>query len=324
MTLTVDESQPPSGAFGHRLAPAGDPLEGAPFDALYQAKIEPELIKREAERKGAVRIFFVALAGGAVAVFLENLLAPTMTGKPGATVSLGIAIGTLMIAAMLGYWPLATVGRNAKVAVICALCEPLGIRYSRVGADPPSFQSFLGLHLLPSFTSKSFSDFFSGRRGGTDFSICEARLHRGSGKERTLVFQGQLLQLRSPRRRNSTTVVLRNTGFKNFECPSGLRAVGLEDPVFNKTFDVFSSDQVESREILTPVFMQHLVDLETAYSAAHIRCAFDQAELLIALEGLNRFGIGGLFSTLVDRSRVEGIARNIEQVFKMIDEFSGA
>ena len=70
--------------------------------------------------------------------------------------------------------------------------------------------------------------------------------------------------------------------------------------------------------------MQQLVDLETAYAAGHIRCAFSQTELLIALEGPNRFEIGGMFSSLVDRSRVEGIARNIEQVFKMIDEFAGA
>ena len=29
-----------------------------------------------------------------------------------------------------------------------------------------------------------------------------------------------------------------------------------------------------------------------------------------------------MFTTLVERSRVEGIARDVEQVFKLIDEFS--
>lgn len=330
MTLAIGSEtsspSPVSGAFGQRLAPAGDPLQGASFDELYRARIEPELVKREAERVGAMRTFLIALAAGVAAVVLENLLTPAVTHDAGSTVDFRIALATLVLAAALGYLPLAAVAKRAKVAIICALCEPLGIRYSLTGADAPSFANFLALRLLPSPQEKAFSDFFTGRRGEVDFAICEASLHRGSGKSRRLVFQGQLFRLTTPRRLGSTTVVLRNTGgwFESFQCPSGLRPVGLEDPVFNKTFAVFASDQVESREILTPVFMQELVDLETVYAAGHIRCAFDQAELLIAVESPNRFEVGGMFSTLVDRSRVEGIAQNIEQVFKIIDEFSAA
>jgi hypothetical protein len=98
--------------------------------------------------------------------------------------------------------------------------------------------------------------------------------------------------------------------------------VGLEDPAFNKAFAVFGSDQVEAREILTPVFMQRIVDLEHAYSGHHLRYAFSGADLLIAVEGPSRFEIGNMFSSLVDRRRVEGIARDLEQVFKLIDDFA--
>ncbi len=331
MTITIDRSEPAAaaptaGAFGHRLAPAGDPLAGASFDKLYQARIEPELVKREAERRGAMRTFILALAAGAVTVFLENLMTPSLTGDAGASVDFRIALGTLVAAAVAGYLPLAAVARRAKVGVITALCEPLGIRYSLTGAEGPSFEAFLALRLLPSPNDKAFSDFFTGRRGEVDFTICEATLHRGSGKSRRLVFQGQLFRLATPRRLASTTVVLRNSGgwFKSFERPPGLESVGLEDPAFNKAFAVFASDQVELREILTPVFMQQLVDLESSYAGGQIRCAFSQSELLIALECGDRFEIGSMFSTLVDRARVEGVAHNIEQVFTIIDEFKAA
>ena len=330
MTLAIDGSArppaPPSAsAFGHRLAPAGDPLEGAAFDALYQARIEPELVKREAERKTAMRTFFVGLAGVGVLVLLENLLTNSFTQGASPWVDPRILVPTILIGAFLAYLPLANVARRAKVSVICALCEPLGVSYSLSVADAPSFDNFLALNLLPRPTSKAFSDALTGRRGDADFATCEAVLHQGSGKSRTLVFRGQLFRLVTPRRLSSTTVVLRNTGWmKTFECPKGLASVGLEDPRFNQAFAVFASDQVESREVLTPSFMQQLVDLETAYAGDQIRCAFSQSELLIALECANEFEIGGMFSTLVDRSRVEGIARNIEQVFKMIDEFSTA
>ena len=311
--------------FGHRLAPPGDPLEGAGFDAVYEQKIKPELVKREAERQGAVKTFLLALAAGGVLIFLENMLWASLTGQAGQGADFRIEGATIALAAFLGYLPIARVARNAKVGVIRALCEPLGVSYSVSGFQAPSFDSFLAFNLLPHPSDKSFEDYFTGRRGDTEFAFCEATLHQGSGKSRRLVFQGQLFRLITAKRLGSTTVVLRNTGWMNhFECPQGLKAVGLEDPTFNKAFCVFGSDQVEAREVLTPTFMEELTGLETAYAGGHIRCAFDATQLLIALEGPNRFEIGGMFSTLVDPGRVEGIARNIEQVFKMIDAFKDA
>jgi len=325
MTLTLDTpARPAAGAFGHRLAPAGDPLEGAAFDDIYETKIKPELAKCEAQRQQAMLIFMIAIVVGAVLVALEFMLVPSAGGAwPVGT--LQVAFGTGAAAAVVGYLPLAAVARRAKVAVIDALCGPLSVTYQLSAAAAPQFDDFLRLRLLPRPEDKSFQDFFTGRRGAVDFAICEANLTQGSGKNRHVVFHGQLFCLSTPRRLGSTTVVLRNAGWlKSFECPTGLKAVGLEDPKFNQTFAVFGSDQVEAREILTPAFMQELNNLESVYQGAHIRCAFDQAMLLIALEGPNRFEVGSMFSSLVDRSRVEIIARNIDQVFKLIDEFQGA
>jgi len=323
LAQTPPDAAPDSAAtFGHRLAPPGDPLEGASFDALYAARIEPELVKREAERKGAMKTFFIALAGGLVLVFLEyKLFSNGGAHNPGPT----LIIFTMIAAAVVGYLPLAGVAKRAKVSVLEALCGPIGISYRADGPDPSAFPTYRSLHLLPSYSDKAFQDFFTGRRGQVDFELCEASLHEGSGKNRHVVFQGQLFRLGTPRRLASTTVVLRNSGWMNrFECPSGLQQVGLEDPNFNKAFCVFGSDQVEAREILTPTFMQRLNDLEATYHGEHIRCAFSETELLIALEAPNRFEIGNMFSSLVERSRVETIARNLEQVFKLIDEFQGA
>ncbi|MFI4936423.1 MAG: DUF3137 domain-containing protein [Caulobacterales bacterium] len=315
----------PQAPFGHKLAAPGDPLEGADFDAIYQQKIEPELIKCEADRKGALRTFLVALVGGAILVFLEYLMTPTFTNGASHTPSFFVVAISFAVVAGLGYLPLQSVAQKAKLGVIQSLCQPLGVTYQMKGAEAPSFGEFLSLNLLPRPSEKSFEDFFSGRRGQIDFALCEATLTQGSGKERHTVFQGQLFRLTTPKKLLSTTVVLRNTGwFSRFECPHGLQAVGLEDPRFNKIFAVFGSDQVEAREILTPAFMQELVDLETAYSGQHLRYAFVGAELLIAVEGANRFEIGSMFTTLVDRSRVEGIARDLEQVFKLIDECKDA
>jgi hypothetical protein len=270
-------------------------------------------------------MFALSLVGAVVLVYLENLLTPAITGGRAQSVAGWLAIGTVIATISFGYMPLAAVGKRAKIGVLEALCGPLGIAYLADGKDAPAFSEYRSLNLLPAFDDKAFQDFFSGRRGQVDFALCEATLHAGSGKSRHLVFQGQLLRLVTPRRLASQTVVLRNSGWANrFECPRGLEAVGLEDPTFNKVFCVFGSDQVEAREILTPTFMERLDQLESASAAQHIRCAFNESELLIALEAPNRFEIGNMFSNLVQRERVETIAGSLEQVFKLIDEFRDA
>src|SRR5690348_6773371 len=292
MTATLDPSASPAptagAGFGHRLAPAGDPLEGADFDALYTAKIEPELANCERWRQWAMTAFLAILAVGALLLFVEYEMSPRRGYGGWAIPGIQIMAFTGFATIALAYLPLSMVGMLAKVKVVQALCGPLDIDYQPKSLEAPEFDRFLTLNLLPRPQDKTFQDLFAGRRGQTDFAACEAHLSQGSGRDRHTVFQGQIFRLAAQRRRLSTTVVLRNTGWlKRFECPQGLAPIGLEDPVFNQSFACFGADQVEAREILTPTFMQHLVDLEQAYQGGHIRCAFDQTELLIALEGRN-------------------------------------
>jgi hypothetical protein len=325
-TLYSTAGQAPlGGAFGHRLAPSGDPLEGAAFDAIYEQKIKPELVKAEAQRGGAVLIFIGAVIATLILLIIEVMLTRAMTGGQSSFPNIWVLLATIVVVPFVGYLPLATLGEKAKLSVIQALCGPIDVDYGLSSKEFPNFGTFQTMNLLPdNLSGSSFSDIFSGRRGQTQFTLCNARLDKGSGRDRRTVFSGQVFRLATPRRPLATTVVLRNSGwFNRFECPKGLASVGLEDPMFNKSFAVFGADQVEAREILTPVFMQELNDLEAVYSAAHLRCAFCGEELFIAMQGKDRFEIGNLFTSLVQRGRVETIARDIEQVFKLIDRFAG-
>jgi hypothetical protein len=295
--------------------PAGDILEGPGFDSLYKTLIEPQLEVLEQKRKAAVRLFFIILMIGAVPLVAELLFFPDVR----------VLIVTVAIVAVVAYLPIGQVRMASKETVINALCAPLDILYVETKVTPPAFDTFLHLNLLPNPSSKSFQDSFDGRRGDFAFTLCQATLQQGSGKSEHVVFRGQLFRITTPRRLLGTTVVLRDSGWlSRFECPTGLQKVGLEDPQFNKIFAVFGTDQVEAREILDPVFMEQLVALETSYAGEHLRCGFVGPDLLIAIESPLRFDIGGMFSTLVDRARVERIAGDIEAVFKLIDQFKRA
>lgn len=327
MTDTVP-SFAPNGAgaipFGHRLVPPGDPLAGAAFDAIYAQQIEPELVRLEAERRRAMIAFVLALAAGGVLVLLEYLLAPSLFPQANG-LAIRIDLPIVIFAGVIGYLPLAAVGRRAKAAIAQALCAPLGLTYATSGQVPDDFGTYLVLGLLPRPEEKTFEDFFCGRRGQADFMLCEATLTRGSGKSRQTVFHGMIIRVTGRRERASRTVVLRDTGWLDrFECPPGLKKVGLEDPKFEKIFEAFGSDQVEAREILTPTFMEQLETLESEVTGKRLRCGFIGADVLVAIEGADRFEVGSLFTSLVDRRRVEGIARDLEQVLVLIDRIEAA
>jgi hypothetical protein len=295
--------------------PADDILEGPRFESLYTTVIEPELGTLEQKRKAAVRLFFVILAVGAVPLVAELLFFPDMR----------LVLPTLVVIGIIAYIPVGQVQMASKETVINALCAPLDILYAETKVTPPAFDTFLSLNLLPRPSGKTFQDSFSGRHGDFDFALCQATLQQGSGKSEHVVFRGQIFHITTPRRLLGTTVVLRDSGWLDrFEGPAGLQKVGLEDPQFNKIFAVFGSDQVEAREILDPVFMEQLVALEQAYAGEHVRCGFVGPDLLIAVEAPLRFEIGGMFTTLVDRTRVQRIAGDIEAVFKLIDQFKRA
>jgi len=297
------------------LTGLGDPLEGAGFDNLYQAKIEPELEALEQRRKKALQLFLLIWLVGAVPFVAELLFFPQFQ----------LLIFTAVLVGVFAYVPLARVRAASKEAIINALCAPIAITYAETKFDPPAYDSFLSLHLLPNPEDKSFQDLFSGRHGGVDFQLCQATLSQGSGKSRHVVFRGQVLRITTARRLLGTTVILRDSGWLDrFECPAGLAKVGLEDPQFERVFEVFGSDQVEAREILTQTFMEELMALEQSYAGQHLRCGFVGPEVLIAVEGPLRFDVGSMFTTLIDRARVEGIANDIEAVFKLIDRFEGA
>lgn len=297
-----------------------NPLAGPAFERLYEGEIKSLLEHREAERKTAMQISRSIVAAGVAVLVLSSGLTFQLNHSAGFMPDIRLVLAIVVLTGFIAMLPLNQVGGKAKLGVINALCVPLGLTYQLDCEEAPAFKTFKALRLVERPENVFFQDHFAGTRSGCAFEMCEARLTRGSGKERRVVFYGQLMRIAFPQRFLGTTVVLRESGwFNRFECPPHLSKVGLEDPHFEKIFEVFGDDQVEARAILTPSFMQQLIDLEQAFSGSHVRGAFVDGDLLIAFEAPNRFEIGSMFTTLVDRKRVETIAHDIGAVFRLID-----
>lgn len=119
--------------------------------------------------------------------------------------------------------------------------------------------------ILDNFDTVAADDEIVGTYRGVPVRIVELRLGAGSGDQRKNVFDGLLVDLVLPRNLTGTTAVVTDAGMLgNLEArwrSDTLQHVRLEDPRFEERYEVYSTDQIEARALLTPAFMERFTAL---------------------------------------------------------------
>lgn len=96
-------------------------------------------------------------------------------------------------------------------------------------------------------------------------SIVELTLTHGSGKNKQTTFNGLLVTLDLPRDTGATTAVVSDAGglgnFLDRQKGQHRERVRLEDPRFEAVYEVYGTDQIASRALLHPAFMEKLLAL---------------------------------------------------------------
>jgi hypothetical protein len=114
------------------------------------------------------------------------------------------------------------------------------------------------------FTEVTADDEFFGTHRNLPITIVELKLEERRGKNTSTVFDGLLMTLDLPRDTGAVTAVISDAGsWGNFadRVTSGRERVRLEDPVFEKVYEVYGTDQVAARALLNPAFMERLLKL---------------------------------------------------------------
>jgi hypothetical protein len=206
----------------------------------------------------------------------------------------------------------------------------MGASFQIAAFAPPALERIKALRLLPGYQRANFEDLFSGTHKGARFELYEGHLEQrttdSKGRTRySTVFRGQLIRMHFPIEFLGVTVVRRDAGVFNMFGGGDiegrkLERVRLVASQFEKAFEVWGTDQVEARYLLHPVMMERLIALETGLHGKRIRCAFENGDLLVAVEGGNLFEPGDLFKPLVDPSRARRIVDEIASVVKVMDQ----
>lgn len=101
-----------------------------------------------------------------------------------------------------------------------------------------------------------------------------------------------------------------------------LDIVKLEDTELNKHFNVYSTDQVESRYLLTPSFITRFKKLKTAFGTEKIKCAFFNNKIVFAISAKEDFfEVGDLYTSMNDPKAIFKLYNEITAIEDMIDHF---
>jgi len=300
------------------------------FTEYFFSEIFPFLSAREAERQEAVAKakkygVIIGIIAVTICVFAALKNAPV-------NVYLMTGAGAFGLYSAIFAWQLKSIKTYTKDKIVGGICSYVGWRF-KTHPQKPLLERWSSLMLIRKGyeTLKSYSDMrvdvedeISGEAHGATFKSVEVKLSRKSGDNRVTDFKGQLMSITFPRQFLGRTIVLRDKGFLQGKKKGDMKRVGLVDPVFEKIFEAYGTDQVEARYLLTPVFMQTLVDLENSVGGKNIRFGFDQNQLFIAVETKNQFEAGSMMEPLTAPGRTQKILDEIGAVYDIVDVVSRA
>jgi hypothetical protein len=219
---------------------------------------------------------------------------------------------------------------ETKLMLIEPVSSEFGMAFQLKPPQPAEIHRLLSLGLVPRWDRAKFEDQLSGARAEAPFQFFEAHLEErrtttdSKGRTRTTwvtVFKGQCLTVKFHKDFNGVTKVYRDMGALNWFAKFGVKEprVRLEDPVFEKAFEVYGSDQIEARFILTPDFMERLLGLERTFQGKQLRCAFAGGEMLLCVAGKNLLEAGSMNRKMDDLGRVREMLQDFAAIFLLID-----
>jgi hypothetical protein len=218
---------------------------------------------------------------------------------------------------------------NIKTSANEHIAAALDMFYAPHSGPNDDFQLAMDYGLIPaSYDEIDYRDYWAkpSPDDAPPLKILEVEMQewRQSGKSRHLVtvFQGVVMGYQFARPVASTTLVMRDMGiFNTFgaigaKWGSNLERVRLVDPEFERAFEVFSSDQVEARYLVHPVFCERLVAMERAFHGKNLRLAFTLGRVVVAIEADDQFETGGIDSG-GDEDRVAQTIAQIEALLTL-------
>jgi len=298
------------------------------FNSVYQEKIIPAIEPLEIDRKCVMRLYIisyliVALAAGGFYIATQK-----------------IEVAIMSVATMS--WVITRITRsklksfrgNFKSNIIQSIVTSYNPdwEYSpQSGIHQDVFKdSRIFLTKIDRYHSE---DLIDGGLGDTDFHFSEVHAESAgsdNGSNYNTIFKGIFFRADFNKHFNGTTVVLPDMAEKAFGFLGKFLQkhnfrkedlVNMEDPVFEKAFVVYGTDQVEARYILSPALMKRFTDFKNALGSKFY-ASFDGFHINIALPFKKDFFEPAIWSTLYQPARYKEFFTELDFFTSIVEEMN--
>ena len=104
---------------------------------------------------------------------------------------------------------------------------------------------------------------------------------------------------------------------------SGLKRANLVESRFERMFTVYTSDQVEARDLIDPVTVERFNKMAEIYRAKYLKAAYYDNRLLILIPSrADLFEPAPIDECALDNRPILGIAQAIEQILFLTDQLA--
>lgn len=238
----------------------GDEIAAALKDILEELEAARQHAIEETTRRSLVRVPLCAIGGAVFAITGQ------FSNDPPEFMEL---IALIILPAIGGYvwasFPLSSqYHRLYKDKVLPRLAATFGSLDYRQ-AVTPALSELKTEGIFREFDSAEADDEIFGTYRNLPINIVELKLTHGSGKSERTTFDGMLVTLDLPRDTGAVTAVISDAGafgnFVNRQRNRKRERIALEDPMFEKIYEIYGTDQVAARALLHPSFMEKLLAL---------------------------------------------------------------
>ena len=309
------------------------------LEDLYEKQLLPRLASLEELRRKARNL--VTLAGLGAAVFVVSIFAFDSLPRGIAVAGPGLGGALALCAGILGNRCWRAYRKQFKqdiVREVFLLVDP-GLVYvpDRHISEETYKHSELYLNQVDRFTG---DDYVSGTRGETEFEFSEIHAEYktesrdSKGNTRTTwhtIFRGIFFHADFHKHIQSETFVLPDTAegwlgktvgqffqSKNFRRDELVR---LEDEEFERSFCVYSDDQIDARYILTPDMMRRILDLKRKVGRK-VALAFKGSRVYVAVSYAEELFEPKLYGSGIEFAHVRTFHAILEDTLGIVDDLN--
>ena len=297
------------------------------FENVYRSRIEPCLIPLEQERievRNKFIKYIIIMAIVLFAMYLILAIIPFLAHYKEFLIFGGFVLSICLILSKT----ITPFRKKIKGIILSSILGVFG-KFFIAEKAVISFEDMEKYKLFPLATTMTNDDILIGRYNDLNICIQECVLSHStkSGKTSKTIkdFSGILVKINMNKRFEGLTIVRGDN--VSGQPPKNLKRVYLEDPEFEKLYNVFSNDQIEARYLLTTAFMERIKNVREifAYKAcgesfpASVCCVFDKGHIILAISTFeNFFEVGNIGDTMMKKEIYEKVFYQMVSIFDLI------